>query len=112
LKAIFSSFDQLSSFNPDSIPMNKFMAIDMLKKMEYSKHFQEMLEERKIYPAWVEQTLEMPDHTEIREDGTCHFIKQIQEYENRWLRIVVNVCVNPNRVITAFFDRRLRRMKP
>lgn len=79
--------------------------------MEYTKHFQEMLEERTIYPEWVERTLKTPDRTEMHEDGTCHFIKQIQEYKNRWLRVVVNLCVNPNRAVTAFFDRRLRRMK-
>lgn len=79
--------------------------------MEYTKHFQEMLEERNICPEWVERTLKKPDITEMHEDGTCHFIKQIQEYENRWLRLVVNLCANPNRAVTAFFDRRLRRMK-
>ncbi|MEZ4528981.1 MAG: DUF4258 domain-containing protein [Desulfobacterales bacterium] len=79
--------------------------------MKYTKHFQEMLEERKISPEWIEQTLESPDKTENFPDGTTHFIKQIEEYENRWLRIVMNTAVHPYRAVTAFFDRRLRRME-
>jgi hypothetical protein len=32
-----------------------------------------------------------PDRVEDYEDGTRHFIKRIEENENRWLRVVVNV---------------------
>ena len=53
----------------------------------------------------------IPRSSEDREDGTQHFIKKIPEYENRWLRVVINVKVNPNRAVTAFFDRRLRRTR-
>jgi hypothetical protein len=77
--------------------------------MEYSKHFNMMLEEREILKKWVDQAIAAPDKIENRKDGTCHYIKQIPEYENRWLRVVVNTNVNPHRAITAFFDRRLRR---
>jgi hypothetical protein len=77
--------------------------------MEFTRHFNLMLEERMISREWVEQTLESPDQVEDREDGTQHFIKKILEYGNRWLRVVINVRVDPNRAVTAFFDRRLRR---
>jgi hypothetical protein len=77
--------------------------------MEYSKHFDKMLEEREIPAKWVEQAITAPDKIENRKDGTRHYIKKIPEYENRWLRVVINANVNPNRAITAFFDRRLRR---
>ena len=79
--------------------------------MEFTSHFIEMLEERAIPWEWVEQALQAPNQIEDREDGTRHFMKQIPEYENRWLRVVVNVNLNPHRAITAFFDRRLRRTK-
>jgi hypothetical protein len=79
--------------------------------MEYSKHFKKMLKEREILPKWAEQAIAAPDKIENRKDGTCHYIKQISDYENRWLWVVVNANVNPNRAITAFFDRRLRRKK-
>jgi hypothetical protein len=70
-----------------------------------------MLEERNIRRDWVDQVLETPDDVEDVEDGTRHYIKQIHEYGNRWLRVVINVRVNPNRAVTAFFDRRLRRTR-
>jgi len=79
--------------------------------MEFTRHFNEMLEERMINRKWVDQTLESPDHVEDREDGTKHYIKKISENENRWLRVVINVRVNPNRAVTVFFDRRLRRTR-
>ena len=77
--------------------------------MEFSRHFNQMLEERNIRRKWVDEALEAPDHVEDMEDGTRHYIKQIHDYGNRWLRVVINFQVNPNRAITAFFDRRLRR---
>jgi sporulation-control protein spo0M len=79
--------------------------------MEFTKHFNQMLEERTILMEWVQRTLQIPDHIENYEDGTRHFIKQIPEHENRWLRVVMNVSGNPNRAITAFFDRRLRKTR-
>jgi hypothetical protein len=77
--------------------------------MEFTRHFNLMLKERMISQEWVEKTLKSPDHVENREDGSQHFIKKIPEYGNRWLRVVINVRVDPNRAVTAFFDRRLRR---
>ncbi len=79
--------------------------------MEFTKHFKQMLKERTIHREWVEQALQSPDNIEDHEDGTCHFIKQFPEYDNRWLRVVINVRSKPNRAITAFFDRRLRKTK-
>ena len=76
---------------------------------ELSIHYKEMLNERQIKPEWAEATLETPDRTERKSDGTVHYIKQIHENEERWLRVIVNEVVNPNKIITAFFDRRLRR---
>ena len=64
--------------------------------MEFTKHFNQMLEERNIHREWIDQALQSPDNP---------------EYENRWLRVVINVKVSPNRAITAFFDRRLRKSK-
>ncbi|MDM8551222.1 DUF4258 domain-containing protein [Desulfobacterales bacterium HSG2] len=54
--------------------------------MEYTKHFNEMLEERNIRQSWIEQAVRNPDRTESREDDTRHFIRQIPEHGNRWLR--------------------------
>jgi hypothetical protein len=77
--------------------------------MENSGHFGDMLKERGIRPEWADRTVEEADKIEDHDDGTRHFIKQIPEFGNRWLRVVVNVTETPERRVTAFFDRRLRR---
>ena len=77
--------------------------------MEFTKHFKQMLEEMSIQAEWIDRTIKIPDLKENHADSTTHFIKQIPEHGNRWLRVVVNVGVEPNRVVTAFFDRRLRK---
>ena len=77
--------------------------------MIYTKHFCQMLCERSINEEWVERTIKTPDKTESKKDGTQHFLKQIPEYGNRWLRIVVDTTVSPEKGITIFFDRRMRR---
>lgn len=77
--------------------------------MEDAVHFKDMLSERGIKLEWAERTVLEPDKVEDHDDGTRHFIKQIPEFENRWLRIIVNITVIPEKRVTAFFDRRLRR---
>ena len=74
-----------------------------------SQHFRDMLEERNIAKEWVDITERSPDIVEEHEDGTRHYIKQISECENRWLRVVVNTEIDPNKEVTVFFDRRLRK---
>nr|VFJ77884.1 MAG: protein of unknown function (DUF4258) [Candidatus Kentron sp. FW] len=79
--------------------------------MQNSIHFDAMLQERGIKREWIEQTVRIPDRTEYYDDGTRHLIKRIPEFGNRWLRVIVNTTVRPEKRITAFFDRRLRRKK-
>ncbi|OIO31893.1 MAG: hypothetical protein AUJ18_05525 [Candidatus Hydrogenedentes bacterium CG1_02_42_14] len=76
-----------------------------------SIHFQDMLNERQIKREWVDSAISNPDRIEDRDDGTRHYIKQIPEYGNRWLRVVTNVISMPEKSITAFFDRRIRRTR-
>ena len=77
--------------------------------IDLSGHFGDMLEERAILREWVQRALNAPDETEGHDDDTRHYIKQIPEFGNRWLRVVINVAKQPNKGVTAFFDRRLRR---
>lgn len=70
-----------------------------------------MMTERNISETWVAEALDLPERTEIFPDGTVHFIKAVPEYEGRYLRVIVNPCENPRKVITLFFDRRLGRTK-
>lgn len=82
---------------------------DTVPLMTDSIHFQDMLKERGIQREWADLAVESPDRIEDHEDGTRHYLKQISEFENRWLRVIVNVVNVPEKRVTAFFDRRLRR---
>ena len=79
--------------------------------MQDTKHFQDMLRERNIDPGWANNAIANPDRIENRDDGTRHYLKQIPEYGNRWLRVIVNPMRTLPARITAFFDRRLGRSK-
>lgn len=65
---------------------------------------------KKQTPDFLEilKILSNSDQFQEHEDGTRHFLKQIPEFGNRWLRIVINVEIEPEKAVTAFFDRRLR----
>jgi hypothetical protein len=75
--------------------------------MNESAHFLAMLRERDIRREWVDRTVREPDRTKEPGDGTKHYMKRILENEGRWLRVVVNITVTPQRYVTTFFDRRL-----
>lgn len=77
--------------------------------MEDTVHFINMLTERGIRLEWADRVLQEPDKVEDHNDGTRYFIKLIPEFENRWLKVIVNTTTMPEKRITAFFDRRMRR---
>lgn len=75
--------------------------------LQYTRHFRDMLRERSIPMAFIKNVLAEPEKTEEHTDGTKHFLRRISEHGNRWLRVIVNSSVTPNKAVTAFFDRRL-----
>jgi hypothetical protein len=77
--------------------------------MEDTSHFKDMLKERGIEREWADLAVLQPDRTEDHADGTRHYILGIPDFGDRWLRVIVNVASDPERRVTAFFDRRLRR---
>ena len=77
----------------------------------FSKHAKDMLNERGIPEEWVWRTIKSYDSMEIGTDDNTHYAKAIEEKENRVLRVVINRNVEPNRIVTVFFDRRLRSKK-
>jgi hypothetical protein len=76
---------------------------------ELSSHAKDMPAERRIPEEWVWRTIRAPDREEIGADSDLHYLKPIAENAGRILRVVVNAGVKPRRVLTVFFDRRLRR---
>jgi len=76
-------------------------------KYHFSEHALNVKIEREIKDEWIEQTLDNPEVQEIGDDGMVHFIKRITKFGNRFLRIVVNL--QNNKIVTLFFDRRLKK---
>lgn len=81
----------------------------MLSAYEFSEHACDMMRERNIRESWVELTVKDAERTEFRDDGTIHYIRAIDEYGGRYFRVVVNPNVTPRRIVTLFFNRRVRR---
>lgn len=80
-----------------------------MTKYGVSSHAREMMRERRIEEKWVRLTLENPDHSQKKNDGTVHYVKAIGECEGRFLRVVVNPA--KRKVVTLFFDRAFKRRK-
>jgi len=76
---------------------------------ELSEHASDMLKERNIQEDWVKLAIEDPERKEVKEDGTVHYIRAIEQYGGRYLRVVVNPDYRPQRIVTVFFDRRIMR---
>lgn len=76
--------------------------------IEFSSHAKVMIAERGIDEAWVWRTVDDPQKKTLEADGNTHYVKRIEEHGGRTLRVIINESVEPNRIVTVFFDRRLR----
>lgn len=75
-----------------------------------SKHAGVSAEEREIPEEWIRLALEQPDLREAdrREVGVELFYAKISAYESRVPKVVVNVQVDPWRVMSVYFDRSMK----
>jgi hypothetical protein len=76
----------------------------------YTTHAHTAMTEREIMSEWVEETLENPEHwaEDPKDSELRRFYRRIPDFENRVLRVVANTKVVPWRVVSVFFDRRMR----
>jgi hypothetical protein len=66
-----------------------------------------MLSERGIQEEWVWRAIRTPEEgPKPGDDRNMHYMMPIVEDQGRVLHVVVNPEVEPNRIVTAFFDRR------
>ena len=77
-----------------------------MEKVHFSKHAKDMLQERELSKELVVDTVLNPDWTEWETEEVWHAFRRVGE---RVLRVVVKGEKEPYLVITAFFDRRLKR---
>jgi len=77
--------------------------------IELTAHAKDMLLERSIAEDWLWLAIHSPHREWVGDDHNVHYAKTIKEREGRVLHVVVNPDLQPNRVVTIFFDRRLGR---
>lgn len=75
-----------------------------------TSHARRMMAERGIRTAWLEETLVSPERVERDpvDPEVSHRLRKIPDMGGRVLRVVYNHTAEPNRVVSVFFDRRLR----
>ena len=73
-------------------------------------HARDAMQRRGIQADWLERALLRPQRREpdALDADLEHRLLAIPEFGNRVLHVIVNVGAHPERVVTAFFDRRLR----
>ncbi|MCE7982276.1 MAG: DUF4258 domain-containing protein [Caldilinea sp. CFX5] len=80
-----------------------------MNRYSLTSHALEMIQERRLSIEWIWRTVDFPDLVEVGDDDNRHYMKAIPEKGGRILHVVTNEHVAPNRIITIFFDSRLRR---
>lgn len=75
-----------------------------------TQHARDVLAERGIALEWVERVLGAPQMTEPDKNDAqlVHFLSKIPEHGDRVLRVVLNNHVEPRRVVTLYFDRKMK----
>jgi hypothetical protein len=81
-----------------------------MRRYDLSRHAKDVISERYIRLAWLEQVLDSPELVEVDRDDPDlrHHVGRIKEHGNRALRVVSNNAANPVRIVTVYFDRKLK----
>ena len=79
-------------------------------KFTFSQHADTVVKERQISQAWLEDAVFEPERTESdRMDPELeHRLRRIKEHGNRVLRVVIVKGTDPVRIVTAYFDRKMK----
>jgi hypothetical protein len=77
---------------------------------ELTQHTRDVIEERQISIDWLERVLASPAFIEasITDPELESRFAKIPEFGNRVLRVVVNTQVVPERVVSVYFDRKMK----
>ncbi|MBV8226996.1 MAG: DUF4258 domain-containing protein [Verrucomicrobia bacterium] len=81
-----------------------------MRPYDLSKHARDVISARQIELAWVEQVLDSPEVVEADRDDPelMHHVGRIKRHGDRALRVVFNKSVNPVRIVTVYFDRKMK----
>jgi hypothetical protein len=77
---------------------------------EFTQHARDMMDERQISESWIERVVASPlliEASTIDPELESRFAR-IPEYGDRVLRVVVNTQVVPERIVSVYFDRKMK----
>lgn len=79
-------------------------------RFELTKHATRVLAEREIPIDWVERTLDEPELILPDPNDTAveRRFRRIPEFGGRVLRVAIKTTVEPKRVVSVFFDRKMK----
>ena len=79
-------------------------------KFQLTKHAQRAMAEREIPIEWVQRTVEAPEVTlpDLNDATVQRCFRRIPEFGGRVLRVTVNRTVEPKRMVSVFFDRKMK----
>ena len=82
----------------------------LVEGFELSEHAHNQMQERNVKQSWLDETLSAPERILPLADphGNTHYLRRIKDFGDRWLRVVVNPNAEPKRIVTIFFDRRVK----
>ena len=75
-----------------------------MSEFQFSEHALDMLKVRNIREST------QPDMKKLIDDESIHYVKAIEDYGKRNLRVIVNPKCVPPKIITVFFDRRIKEL--
>jgi hypothetical protein len=77
---------------------------------ELTQHAADVLDERRISVAWMERVFASPTliQPSLTDPDLENRFGKIVEFGDRVLRVVVNTQVVPERVVSVYFDRRMK----
>jgi hypothetical protein len=77
---------------------------------ELTQHARDIMDERHISADWLERALARPSLIEpsTTDPELESRLAKIPEYGDRVLRVVVNTQVVPERVVSVYFDRKMK----
>jgi hypothetical protein len=79
-------------------------------KFQLTNHARRAVAEREIAVEWIERTLGAPELIvpDRNDPAIERCFRRIPEFGGRVLRVAVNRTVEPQRVVSVFFDRKMK----
>jgi uncharacterized DUF497 family protein len=80
-------------------------------EFKLTKHAEEVIKRRAIPMEWIERVLSDPQIIEPDkvDSQLQHRLRRIEEFNNRTLRVILNTGVEPVRIVTVYWNRKMRK---